>query len=163
MKKLGQIILGTAIILLTASCNETSTGISGDRITRSMVMELVDTVEEAAKLKDSQKVLSYYSDDVIFNFTISTSEGSQDMTLDKSQFEKMLVDGWKVSTTMSYRKENVVVDINSDETKAEVSYISYERSAVMGQEMSTRAEEKATLKLVNNTLLVTRFSATIEM
>lgn len=163
MKKLGQIILGTAIILLTASCSETSTKISGDRITRSMVMELVDTVEEAAKLKDSQKVLSYYSDDVIFNFTISTSEGSQDMTLDKSQFEKMLVDGWKVSTTLSYRKENVVVDINSDETKAEVSYTSYERSAVMGQEMSTRAEEEATLKLVNNTLLVTRFSATIEM
>lgn len=133
------------------------------KITESDIHLINNQIKEAFDSRDTEKMLSYFSDDVVIETEIATPNGNQTITFNKTSYKKVLDETFKIAQNYGYSVSNIDINLKSDDTVAEVSSTVSEILTINGQVLNSTSYETTIFRLIEGKPLITSMSSKLAM
>ena len=152
-------ILSCALIALCffSACSSKHNSV----ITEQQVSTFLNEMDNAARNKDVDGVVSRMSQDVQLKVTIEGFGPTQTVSLNRDQYRDYSNQSLSVTGDYDYRRGETVIKIEPDGQSAFVADETFETTTVRGQVIRTVSRGTSTLKLENGKLVISRSEATL--
>ena len=158
MKKLKQSIIFFIFSIMFSA-------VSASDITKNEVMELISIIDEAIVDKNAEKLSSVFSNNVSLTLKVNMAGTSETFSMTKDEYISMVKEGWATSSNYKYLRTNIKVSVSGNSATVDANIVESMTMNIQGMDISMRGETKehVTIKLINNTPLITNLDADSNM
>jgi hypothetical protein len=131
-----------------------SVPVLAEQLTVGAVKAFSAKIDAAVSRRDTNAVLEQIAPFAQISGSVSAQGQTQPFRMDKSQYREALRAGWAMASSYTYKRSNEKIALEGNQ--AVVTADIAETMVIGGQQISSRAYERATVEVIDGKLMVTK-------
>jgi ketosteroid isomerase-like protein len=144
-------------VLALASALACSAPALAEQLTETALKAFSAKIDAAISRRDVETIVAHIAEHAVISGTALVQGQMQTFRMNKSQYRQMLTATWSVASSYEYGRSNERVTIDGDQ--AVITADIAETMVIQGQQISTKARERATVESIDGRLLLTQMVA----
>jgi hypothetical protein len=158
-----KIILGLALVLnlMLADCLFAQTNQPNSKITRTQILDILDSIDRGLTNKDAAAVVASFSSNAVITATIVEDQRTDKTKDDTGSYRRSLEAGFQSFSDYKFARKDVAIQIAADSRTAISSSVLTETFRFDGKIKQAVTKESATFGMIEGKVLLTAMNSEV--